>query len=73
MPPSFTAHVGIDTLVHGIEAYVSKKAFGMTDTLALSCIGLTLAICRLPTATEEPGSSRSNGPRGLPGRDGLYQ
>jgi alcohol dehydrogenase class IV len=40
MPQSLTAHVGIDTLVHGIEAYVSKKAFGMTDTLALSCIRL---------------------------------
>ena len=38
MPPSLTAHVGIDTLVHAIEAYVSKKAFGMTDTLALSCV-----------------------------------
>jgi alcohol dehydrogenase class IV len=41
MPKPLTAYVGIDTLVHGIEAYVSRKAFGMTDTLALSCIRLT--------------------------------
>ena len=31
MPAHLTAHVGIDTLAHGIEAYVSKKAFGMTE------------------------------------------
>lgn len=40
MPPPLTAHVGVDTLTHGIEAYVSKKANGMTDPMALSCIGL---------------------------------
>lgn len=40
MPRSLTAHVGVDTLTHGIEAYVSRKANGMTDPLALSCIGL---------------------------------
>ncbi len=52
MPRSLTAHVGIDTLVHGIEAYVSKKAFGMTDTLALSCIRLTSRY--LPHAYTQP-------------------
>ncbi|MCX6613484.1 MAG: iron-containing alcohol dehydrogenase [Acidobacteria bacterium] len=40
MPRSLTAHVGVDTLTHGIEAYVSRKANGMTDPLALSCIRL---------------------------------
>ncbi len=40
MPPALTAHVGVDTLTHGIEAYVSRKANGMTDQLALSCIKL---------------------------------
>ncbi|MFM9963698.1 MAG: iron-containing alcohol dehydrogenase [Planctomycetaceae bacterium] len=40
MPPSLTAAVGVDTLTHGIEAYVSRKAHGMTDPLALSCIQL---------------------------------
>ncbi len=53
MPPSLTAHVGIDTLVHAIEAFVSKKAFGMTDTLALSCIRLTSRY--LPVAYSEGG------------------
>src|SRR5436305_3031353 len=55
MPPSLTAHVGLDTLVHAIEAYVSKKAFGMTDTLALSCVRLTSRY--LPVAYNE-GSNR---------------
>jgi alcohol dehydrogenase class IV len=41
MPAALTAHVGVDTLAHGIEAYVSKKANGMTDPLAISCIQLT--------------------------------
>jgi alcohol dehydrogenase class IV len=54
MPPSLTAHVGIDTLVHGIEAYVSRKAFGMTDTLALSCIRLTSRY--LASAYTEPNN-----------------
>ncbi|MCM4164624.1 MULTISPECIES: iron-containing alcohol dehydrogenase [unclassified Arenibacter] len=40
MPAGLTAHVGIDTLTHGIEAYVSKKSSAMTDGLALSCIRL---------------------------------
>lgn len=40
MPVGLTAHVGIDTLTHGIEAYVSKKSSAMTDALALSCIRL---------------------------------
>ncbi|MEX0887699.1 MAG: iron-containing alcohol dehydrogenase [Phycisphaeraceae bacterium] len=40
MPRPLTAAVGVDTLTHGIEAYVSRKANAMTDPLALSCIGL---------------------------------
>ncbi len=40
MPPALTAAVGVDTLTHGIEAYVSKKSNPMTDPLALSCIDL---------------------------------
>lgn len=40
MPPALTAAVGVDTLTHGIEAYVSRKAHGLTDPLALSCIQL---------------------------------
>jgi alcohol dehydrogenase class IV len=40
MPPALTAAVGVDTLTHGIEAYVSRKAQPLTDPLALSCIQL---------------------------------
>jgi alcohol dehydrogenase class IV len=40
MPQALTAHVGVDTLTHGIEAYVSRKANVLTDPLALSCIRL---------------------------------
>src|SRR6267378_6856204 len=38
MPKPLTAHVGVDTLTHGIEAYVSRKANALTDSLALSCV-----------------------------------
>jgi alcohol dehydrogenase class IV len=40
MPPALTAHVGVDTLTHGIEAYVSAFSNPMTEPYALSCIGL---------------------------------
>lgn len=54
MPPALTAAVGVDTLTHGIEAYVSRKAHGMTDPLALSCIELVAK--HLRTAHREPGN-----------------
>jgi alcohol dehydrogenase class IV len=40
MPKELTAAVGVDTLTHGMEAFVSKKSNPMTDPLALSCIEL---------------------------------
>lgn len=40
MPPHLTAHVGVDTLTHGIEAFVSSLANPITDGLALSCVEL---------------------------------
>ncbi len=40
MPKPLTAAVGVDTLTHGIEAFVSKKANTLTDPLALQCIAL---------------------------------
>src|SRR5258708_39321943 len=40
MPQSLAAHVGVDTLTHGIEAYVSALSNPMTEPYALSCIGL---------------------------------
>ncbi|MEV4421523.1 iron-containing alcohol dehydrogenase [Patulibacter sp. NPDC049589] len=38
MPRPLTAHVGVDTLTHGIEAYVSAKATDETDPLAIACV-----------------------------------
>ena len=52
MPPALTAHVGVDTLTHGIEAYVSRKATALTDPLALTCIRLVAE--HLETAWREP-------------------
>lgn len=40
MPPALTAFVGVDTLTHGIEAYVSTLANPITDALAISCVRL---------------------------------
>ncbi|HEY0968379.1 MAG TPA: iron-containing alcohol dehydrogenase [Opitutaceae bacterium] len=40
MPRPLTAAVGVDTLTHGIEAYVSRQANALTDPLALQCIAL---------------------------------
>lgn len=37
-PPSVTAATGIDALCHAIEAYISRRAQPMTDTLALTAI-----------------------------------
>lgn len=39
-PPHLTAAVGVDALTHAIEAYISKRAQPMTDTLALKAIEL---------------------------------
>jgi len=41
MPKGLTAAVGVDTLTHGMEAFVSRKANALTDPLALKCIELT--------------------------------
>jgi alcohol dehydrogenase len=54
MPPALTAAVGIDTLTHGIEAYVSRLAGPLTDPLALSCIRLCGE--HLEAAWREPGN-----------------
>lgn len=51
MPRALTAAVGVDTLTHGIEAYVSRKANALSDPLALQCIGLCAR--HLPVAWRE--------------------
>lgn len=38
MPKSVTAATGLDAFTHAVEAYTSKKAFDMTDTLAVSAV-----------------------------------
>jgi alcohol dehydrogenase len=52
MPAALTAHVGVDTLTHGLEAYVSRKANALTDPLAIECVRLTAL--HLFTAWQEP-------------------
>jgi alcohol dehydrogenase len=62
MPRDLTAHVGVDTLTHGIEAYVSRRASAMTDPLALSCIRLVaqhLAIACSDPANREARAGMS--------------
>ncbi len=54
MPPGLTAAVGVDTLTHGIEAYVSRKANVLADPLALQCVALCAQ--HLRTAWSQPGN-----------------
>jgi alcohol dehydrogenase len=56
-PPSLTANVGVDTLVHAVEAYVSVKANPMTDPFALSSIRLVSE--NLLKAFKEPDSAEA--------------
>jgi alcohol dehydrogenase class IV len=37
-PPRVTASAGVDALTHAVEAYVSRRATPLTDTLALAAI-----------------------------------
>ena len=38
MPKSVSAATGLDAFTHAVEAYTSKKAFPLTDTLAVSAV-----------------------------------
>ena len=38
LPPRYTVSTGIDALTHAVEAYVSKRAQPLSDSLALSAI-----------------------------------
>lgn len=38
LPPKLTAATGLDALVHAIESYVSKKAYPLSEVLALEAI-----------------------------------
>jgi alcohol dehydrogenase class IV len=63
MPATLTAHVGIDTLTHGIEAYVSSAANNFTDMLALSCVSLTAA--NIEAAWRDPDNRSARGAMAL--------
>jgi alcohol dehydrogenase class IV len=52
-PASLTAHVGVDSLTHAIEAYVSRAANPVTDLWALRAASLIAGALR--RAYREPG------------------
>jgi alcohol dehydrogenase class IV len=52
-PARLTADTGIDSLVHAVEAYVSKRASPFTDSIALSAMRLIWP--HLPRACADPG------------------
>jgi alcohol dehydrogenase class IV len=52
LPPSITAHTGIDALSHAIEAYVSRQGNPISDALSLESIRLIGK--NLPTAWRDP-------------------
>jgi alcohol dehydrogenase class IV len=54
MPARLTADTGTDSLTHAIEAYVSRKANGFTDALALAAMKTIWD--ELPVAFHEPSN-----------------
>jgi alcohol dehydrogenase class IV len=58
MPRGLTAAVGIDTLTHAIEAYVSVRAQPMTDLLALNAIRLVAGNLRQAWANPDGVAAR---------------
>lgn len=54
-PKSVTSATGLDALTHVVEAYTSRKAFSMTDTLAVSAVKRIMKY--LPIAYREPDNS----------------
>ena len=54
-PKSVASATGLDALTHAVEAYTSRKAFSMTDTLAVSAVKRIMKY--LPIAYREPDNS----------------
>lgn len=54
-PKSVTSATGLDALTHAVEAYTSREAFSMTDTLAVSAVKRIMKY--LPIAYKEPDNS----------------
>jgi alcohol dehydrogenase class IV len=57
MPPRLTADTGTDSLTHAIESFVSRKANGFTDALALAAMKIIWR--ELPTSFREPGNQQA--------------
>ncbi|MBM7691711.1 alcohol dehydrogenase class IV [Peribacillus deserti] len=57
-PPNVTAATGVDALCHAVEAYISKHAQPMTDTLALSAIELIVGNLRAAYINGEDKEAR---------------
>jgi alcohol dehydrogenase class IV len=57
-PASLTSWVGVDSLTHAIEAYVSKKATVLTDMLALQAARLIGANLRRAVSTPDDEQAR---------------
>lgn len=59
MPPALTAAVGMDTLTHAIESYVSRLAYPLTEALSLGAIELVHQ--HLERAVHEGGNIAARG------------
>jgi alcohol dehydrogenase class IV len=59
MPVRLTADTGTDSLTHAIESYVSRKANGFTDALALTAMQTIWKV--LPLCVREPGNREARG------------
>jgi alcohol dehydrogenase class IV len=57
-PPDLTSWVGVDSLTHAIEAYVSKRATVLTDMLALEAARLIGANLRRAVSTPDDERAR---------------
>lgn len=55
MPPALTAATGLDALTHAVEAYTSRRATPLTDTLAVSAVRRILTA--LPAAYRNPADT----------------
>lgn len=55
MPPALTAATGLDALTHAVEAYTSRRATPLTDTLAVSAVRRILSA--LPAAYRDPADA----------------